>query len=100
MFRRTLAISVVGIALLSGVSGGRHNQGAISDGMNGQAAGGTLGPERHSCSTFLLPTGDTLLVGHNADDYYVIPGAVVVNNQGGSQADRNPWRAQVLRRAL
>jgi len=43
---------------------------------------GALGPERHSCSTFLLPAGDTLLVGHNLDEYFDVPGAVVVNQRG------------------
>ena len=95
MLRLTVAIAVVGVALLSGVPARRYNQGAISEGMNVQATGGNLGPEKHSCSTFLLPAGDTLLVGHNVDDDYVIPGAVVVNKRG-VQKESTSWEADLL----
>lgn len=95
MLRLTVAIAVVGVALLSGVPVRRYNQGAISEGMNVQATGGNLGPEKHSCSTFLLPAGDTLLVGHNVDDDYVIPGAVVVNKHG-VQKESTSWEADLL----
>ncbi len=36
----------------------------------------------HSCSTFLLQAGDAFYVGHNLDDYYNVPGTVVVNPRG------------------
>jgi choloylglycine hydrolase len=43
----------------------------------------TAAPARpHSCSTFLLPAGGAFYVGHNLDDYYAVPGAVVVNPAG------------------
>jgi penicillin V acylase-like amidase (Ntn superfamily) len=37
---------------------------------------------QHSCSTFLLPTTATQLVGHNLDDYIDVPGLVVANPRG------------------
>jgi choloylglycine hydrolase len=33
----------------------------------------------HSCSTFLLSKNDSLLVGHNLDDYYHVTGMVIIN---------------------
>lgn len=38
--------------------------------------------ERHSCSTFMINQNDTLLVGHNLDDYIEVPGLIVVNPRG------------------
>lgn len=38
--------------------------------------------QRHSCSTFLLPAGGAFYVSHNLDEYYNVPGAVVVNKRG------------------
>jgi choloylglycine hydrolase len=35
-----------------------------------------------ACSTFLLERGDTLLVGHNLDEYIPMPGLLVVNPRG------------------
>ncbi len=34
---------------------------------------------KHSCSTFQISSGDTIIVGHNLDDYFTVPGIVVVN---------------------
>jgi len=42
----------------------------------------SLPPQTGSCSTFLLSRGDTLLVGHNLDDYIEVPGLIVVNPRG------------------
>lgn len=36
----------------------------------------------YACSTFLLTRGDTLLVGHNLDEYVPMPGLVVANPSG------------------
>ncbi len=36
----------------------------------------------HGCSSFLLERGDTVLVGHNLDEYVPVPGLVVVNPRG------------------
>lgn len=36
----------------------------------------------HSCSTFLLPSRDAIYVAHNLDEYYDVPGMVVVNKRG------------------
>lgn len=41
---------------------------ALSSGRNADA-----------CSSFLLERGDTLIVGHNLDDYIPMPGLIVVN---------------------
>jgi choloylglycine hydrolase len=38
-----------------------------------------------SCSTFVLSRGDTLLVGHNLDEYTKVPGLIVVNPRGLSK---------------
>ena len=35
-----------------------------------------------SCSTFLLNENDTILVGHNLDDYIEVPGAIFINKSG------------------
>ncbi len=35
--------------------------------------------QKHSCSTFQITSGDTVVVGHNLDDYFTVPGIVVVN---------------------
>lgn len=37
---------------------------------------------KYSCSTFLLNNGNSLLIGHNLDDYIKVPGLVVVNKRG------------------
>ena len=37
---------------------------------------------RHSCSTFMLKKADSLVVGHNLDDYIEVSGLVVVNKRG------------------
>lgn len=37
---------------------------------------------KHSCSTFLLNNRNSLLVGHNLDDYIKVPGLVVINKRG------------------
>ena len=34
-----------------------------------------------SCSTFLINKNDTILVGHNLDDYIEVPGAVFINKR-------------------
>lgn len=34
---------------------------------------------KHSCSSFQLSSGDTVVVGHNLDEYFTVPGMVVVN---------------------
>jgi len=36
----------------------------------------------HSCSTFQLVRGDTVLVGHNLDEYTPVPGLILVNPRG------------------
>jgi choloylglycine hydrolase len=41
--------------------------------------------ETRSCSSFVLSRGDTLLVGHNLDDYVEVPGLIVVNPRGLSK---------------
>jgi penicillin V acylase-like amidase (Ntn superfamily) len=38
--------------------------------------------QNHSCSTFLLSNGNSLLIAHNLDDYIKVPGLVVVNKRG------------------
>ena len=38
--------------------------------------------QNHSCSTFLFSDGNSLLIGHNLDDYIKVPGLVVVNKRG------------------
>lgn len=38
-----------------------------------------------ACSSFLLERGDTLLVGHNLDEYIPVPGLIVVNPRGASK---------------
>jgi choloylglycine hydrolase len=43
------------------------------------------GVARHSCSTFLLPAGQSLYVGHNLDEYFEVPGLVVVNKKGAAK---------------
>ncbi len=35
-----------------------------------------------SCATFMIEKQDTLLVGHNLDDYYDVIGSVIVNKRG------------------
>jgi len=42
----------------------------------------TIAQTRHSCSTFLLRTSDSLVIGHNLDDYIDVSGLVVVNKKG------------------
>ncbi|MCU0606394.1 MAG: linear amide C-N hydrolase [Candidatus Edwardsbacteria bacterium] len=44
----------------------------------GCCAGGTA----DACSSFMLERGDTVLVGHNLDEYLPVPGLVVVNPRG------------------
>lgn len=41
-----------------------------------------FGQISEACSSFLLERGDTLLVGHNLDDYIPMPGLIVVNPRG------------------
>ena len=41
-----------------------------------------LAQDRHSCSTFQMTSGDTIVVGHNLDDYVVFPGMMIVNPRG------------------
>ncbi len=41
--------------------------------------------ERHSCSTFMIHQKDTLLIGHNLDDYIETPGLAVINPRGISK---------------
>lgn len=41
-----------------------------------------LGGPLNACSSFLLTRGDTLLVGHNLDEYIPVPGLIVVNPRG------------------
>ena len=36
-----------------------------------------LAQDRHSCSTFQMTSGDTIVVGHNLDDYVVFPGMMI-----------------------
>jgi choloylglycine hydrolase len=38
-----------------------------------------------ACSSFMLERGDTLLVGHNLDEYMPVPGLIVVNPRGASK---------------
>jgi choloylglycine hydrolase len=38
--------------------------------------------QRHTCSTFQIESGDTIIVGHNLDDYFKVPGMVIVNPRG------------------
>ncbi len=47
--------------------------------MNGK---GSNRASLHSCSTFMLQHDDSLLVGHNLDDYIEVPGLIVVNKRG------------------
>ncbi len=35
-----------------------------------------------NCSSFLLNVNDTILVGHNLDDYIEVPGAIFINKKG------------------
>ena len=95
MLRLALVIMAVSFILLSGIPGRRDDREAISEGLHRQATAIALSPERHSCSTFLLAAGDTLLVGHNVDDYYVIPGAAVVNKRG-VQKESTSWEDDLL----
>ncbi len=39
-------------------------------------------PPALACSSFLLERGDTLLVGHNLDEYMPVPGLIIVNPRG------------------
>jgi len=54
------------------------------------------GPE--SCSTFMMRTGEVLLVGHNLVERFETPGQVVVNKRGvskqnlGWQDIKTPWK--------
>ncbi len=38
--------------------------------------------DNSACSTFLLNKNDTVIIGHNLDDYIEVPGAVFVNKRG------------------
>ncbi|MBN2572798.1 MAG: linear amide C-N hydrolase [Ignavibacteriales bacterium] len=38
--------------------------------------------QKRSCSTFTFSGSDTLIVGHNLDDYIDVPGCIVVNSRG------------------
>lgn len=46
---------------------------------------------RHTCSTFLLKTNDSLFVGHNLDEYFDISGIVVINKRG-IEKESLSWR--------
>lgn len=46
---------------------------------------------RHTCSTFQLASGDTIVVGHNLDDYFTAPGMVLVNPRG-IEKESLAWR--------
>lgn len=60
----TLAIGAAGVVCLAGVPAGAPRG----------------GPE--SCSTFLLSEGGALLVGHNLDESFEVPGLIVANRRG------------------
>jgi len=36
---------------------------------------------KHSCSTYMIAKGDSILIGHNLDDYIEVPGIVVINKR-------------------
>lgn len=38
--------------------------------------------DNSACSTFLLNKNDTVIVGHNLDDYIEVPGAIFINKRG------------------
>ena len=38
--------------------------------------------DNSACSTFLMNKNDTIIVGHNLDDYIEVPGAVFINKRG------------------
>ncbi len=38
--------------------------------------------DNSACSTFLLNKNDTVIIGHNLDDYIEVPGAVFINKRG------------------
>jgi penicillin V acylase-like amidase (Ntn superfamily) len=42
----------------------------------------SIGEPAMACSTFLLERGDTVLVGHNLDEYVPVPGLIVINPRG------------------
>jgi penicillin V acylase-like amidase (Ntn superfamily) len=42
----------------------------------------------HACSTFLLKGGPTILVGHNLDQDFYTPGAVLINPRGQTRHSR------------
>ena len=44
--------------------------------------GGPRSAPVHSCATFALAHGSTLVVGHNLDEYIELPGLIVVNSRG------------------
>ncbi len=44
-----------------------------------------LGPRVEACSTFMLERGDTVLIGHNLDEYIPMPGLIIINPRGVSK---------------
>ena len=38
--------------------------------------------QNSNCSTFVINANDTILVGHNLDDYIEVPGAIFINKKG------------------
>ena len=47
--------------------------------------------QRHTCSTFQIATTDTIVVGHNLDDYVTFPGMLIVNPRGVDKESLS-WR--------
>lgn len=43
---------------------------------------GIYAQQRHTCSTFQITSADTIVVGHNLDEYFTVPGIVAVNPRG------------------
>lgn len=50
--------------------------------LSGLATNHSLAQARHTCSTFQISTNDTIIVGHNLDDYVTFPGMAIVNPRG------------------
>lgn len=50
-----------------------------------------LAQQRHTCSTFQLTSGDTIVVGHNLDDYFTVPGMILINPRG-IEKESLSWR--------
>lgn len=71
--------------------GGIGNE-ALADCKTMADAGATMARPTHSCSTFMLSTGDGHYVGHNLDDYYSVAGMIIVNRRGVSKESIS-WEA-------